>query len=101
MKSLRDLRRERDELRAKFDAAGGRGVELADEIDKVEATITTLEEPLTLKDATEIVLQLAEKLIEEHDYPDTASIADTDALRIAYIDQAIAKVKAHVKSCDK
>jgi hypothetical protein len=95
--TLNDLKKERDVLRAEFDAAGGRGVELADEIDEIEAKIEVLEHPLKLKEAIEIVLKIADRHIDEQDYPDDESIADTEAMRRAYIDHAVAKVHSYLK----
>lgn len=91
--NLSDLKAKRDGLREAFDLAGGRGVELADEIDEIEAEIEVREHPLNIKEAIETVLKVAVHNIETYDYPDDETIADTEALRRAYIDQAIKMVK--------
>lgn len=93
MAELRDLKAKRDGLREAFDLAGGRGVNLADEIDAIEAEIEVREHPLDTKGAIETVLKLVERSIEEQGYPEDESIADTEALRNAYIDQAIRIVR--------
>lgn len=96
-RDLRALRKERDRLRDIFNENGGRGVDLAEAIDEIEARIEVLEHPLKLKEALRIVLKLAGQYIDEVGYPEDESIADTERLRIAYVDQAIEKVEEHLK----
>lgn len=99
--TLSELKAERDRLRAIFDYNGGRGVDLAEEIDEIEARIAVLEHPLDLDEAIKITLKVAVQNVETNGYPDDTTIADTDALRAVYIEHAFDLVKAHLKRVAK
>lgn len=96
--NLEDLKAERDHLREIFDYEGGRGPELADEIDTIEAQIAVMEEPLDIKEALKIVLKVAVSAIEEHGYPDDETIADREVYREVYIDHAVQVVQDYQQS---
>jgi hypothetical protein len=90
---LESLKRQRADLFAELEAAGGRGVELADEIDALDAQIKVTENPPSPAEAHRRVLELAELYIEEVGYP-----PDTDAAQEAVIDKSIEIVKqAHLR----
>lgn len=91
--TLRELRKKRNELRMIFEAQGGRGVELADEIDEIEAEIQLRECPIDFGECLEIVLKLAEAYVEEVGEPEDDSIADTEILRRKITEHAIERVK--------
>lgn len=99
--NLKELKAERDRLRAIFDHNGGRGVCLADEIDEIEARIAVLEHPFDLDEAIKIVLKVAVQNVETNGYPDDETIADTEQLRNVYIEHAFDLVKAHLKRVAK
>jgi len=90
--SLRELRQERDRLRAAFDYNGGRGVDLADEIDKLEAEIELRENPMTIRRAEEVLVQAMRWYLENYGHPECADIADTETLRNAIVDAALDKL---------
>jgi len=99
--TLDELRRERDRLRERFDALGGRGIDLADEIDEVEAKIEVMENPPSEKEAMGVVLKVAQAYLDECGSPDDETIADTEALRIAYIEAAMERVRRSVMTTEE
>lgn len=94
---LHELKEERAELFAELEANGGRGVDLAEAIDELDCVIERLQNPLTLREAQAIVLNLAQRYIEEVGVPDDDAIADMERMRAALCDEAINKLQKEVE----